>query len=320
MKKQTATFLFAALTFAQPTLACVNTYFTRIDGSLVSDLAGGDAPDFATILTSKQTTHWDRELKETEARLASADPEEKWRHEADLAVLNLRFNKVAESVTTLERLTRAQPKEYILAANLGTAYELAGRDEDALVWIKRAMELDPSSHEGTEWLHVKILEAKLASKADPTWWKSNSVLGLDFGNGKKPRRPEANFGNERVEAVEKALLYQLRERLSFVKPPDAIVGDLLFDFANLVALHRTVEAAKPLSELALSFEPPRKELAQERDRHYRWLLMTKLDPDTLMNIALAAIGAVALAILIGTYAVVRRVLRNRRNEEAKQAA
>jgi len=45
--------------------------------------------------------------------------------------------------------------------DLGTAYELAGKNEPALRWIREGLRRNPNSHKGTEWLHVKILEAKI---------------------------------------------------------------------------------------------------------------------------------------------------------------
>jgi hypothetical protein len=53
-----------------------------------------------------------------------------------------------------------------VAANLGTALELLGNKEEALHWIREGIRRNPQSHEGTEWLHAKILEAKIAAQKD----------------------------------------------------------------------------------------------------------------------------------------------------------
>jgi hypothetical protein len=56
----------------------------------------------------------------------------------------------------------------------------------------------------------------------------------------------------------------MAERLQFVAPPDPILGDLLFDFANLLMLTETMENATSIYELALRYETPRAALAQQR--------------------------------------------------------
>jgi hypothetical protein len=59
---------------------------------------------------------------------------------------------------------------------------LTGKNEKALRWIREGLRRNPNSHSETEWLHVLILEAKIAAAKDPEWIKTHSVLALDFGN------------------------------------------------------------------------------------------------------------------------------------------
>jgi Flp pilus assembly protein TadD len=62
-------------------------------------------------------------------------------------LLHLRqFGKAREVLVEAERL---HPGNYQVAANLGTAYELLGDDENALVWIRKGIERNPDSHYGT---------------------------------------------------------------------------------------------------------------------------------------------------------------------------
>ena len=70
------------------------------------------------------------------------------------AVSNLLEGRIDQAVEQLEALAKAQPDTYSVAANLGTAYELKGELALAHTWITRAMELNPQSHQGTEWLHL----------------------------------------------------------------------------------------------------------------------------------------------------------------------
>ena len=85
-----------------------------------------------------------------------------------------------EAIELLEELEKKSPGQYAVAANLGTAYELNGDNRKALEWIKKGVERNPESHFGTEWLHVKILEAKIAIEQNPEWLSNHSVLETDF--------------------------------------------------------------------------------------------------------------------------------------------
>jgi tetratricopeptide (TPR) repeat protein len=67
--------------------------------------------------------------------------------------------KAAERILLL--LIAKHPNEYNLNANIGTVYELLGKNELALQYINKAMIIDPNSHYGSEWIHIKILEQKL---------------------------------------------------------------------------------------------------------------------------------------------------------------
>ena len=116
----------------------------------------------------------------------------------------------------------AKENRYDIAANLGTAYELSGDNILALQWIKESMDRNASSHYGTEWLHVRILETKLRLNEDKDYLKHHHVLSPE----------EFSLGGH---TIKKALLYQLKERMLFVKPKDKIVADLLYTYAVMHA-------------------------------------------------------------------------------------
>ena len=122
------------------------------------------------------------------------------------------------------------------AANLATACELTGDDGKALAWVRKGIERNPKADGGTEWLHARILEAKLALKDNPKWLESHSVLGPRDSSWQVEISVVGNRGEPlSPKQVKTALIYQLRERLQFTSPPDAIVGSLLLDLGELLS-------------------------------------------------------------------------------------
>lgn len=173
---------------------------------------------------------------------------------SDYSVALMYAGRSAEAVERLEQLEKEKPGEYFIAANLGTAYELSGKNAEALQWIREGIRRNPDSHQGTEWLHVRILEAKIAQQHDPDYLKQHSVLELspqDIGQ-------QLVFGEVKISTSQLAMAieYQLGERLQFVKPPDPAVASLLFDYAALEAATRTLESARGVLQMALEYGYP----------------------------------------------------------------
>ena len=72
--------------------------------------------------------------------------------------------------------------------------------------------------------------------------------------------------------VSEAIAYQLHERLQFVRPPDPVVHDLLFDLGNLEAIRDIVENAVPIYRFALQFGSVRKPIIDTRVNHFQSLM------------------------------------------------
>lgn len=172
---------------------------------------------------------------------------------SDYSVALMYLGRANEAVELLEQLEKEKTGQYFIAANLGTAYELAGKNEQALRWINEGIRRNPHSHEGTEWLHVKILEAKIAQQKDSHYFETHSVLNLRPGI-----EEPLTLGDQKLPQaqVAEAISYQLAERLKFVKPPDAAVASLLFDYAAIEAATATLESAKRILLMAVEYGYP----------------------------------------------------------------
>jgi tetratricopeptide (TPR) repeat protein len=179
---------------------------------------------------------------------------------SDYSVALMFLGRNREAVQLLESLEKEKPGEFYVAGNLGTAYELCGENESALHWIKEEIKRDPDAHEGTEWLHVKILEAKIAHSKDPDYFKKHTVLELNPDQIPEQTSQSVRSNDFDLDlpayALSRAIEHQLSERLKFVKPPDEPIASLLFDYAALEARTKTLESAKGVLQMALDYGYP----------------------------------------------------------------
>jgi tetratricopeptide (TPR) repeat protein len=231
---------------------------------------------------------------------------------SDYAVALMYLGRSKEAVEKLKALETEKPGEYFIAANLGTAYELAGDNENALHWINEGIHRDPKSHEGTEWLHAKILEAKIARQKDPDYFKKHSVLDLDPGQ----IGDEMTIGGQRFSPKEMtdAIQYQLTERLQFVKPPDQPVASLLFDYAAIEAATKTLESAKKILEMAKEYGYPADKIQPLLDLYDRRIWERKFKHDAFIVLCIAA-GVFTLWVLYrkGIFVLSAKDLKKRRH-------
>lgn len=110
----------------------------------------------------------------------------------DLGVLQIYEGKYSAAIETFKKIEIMKPNLAITADNLGTVYELKGDFQKAEYWIRKGMERDPNIHRGSEWIHLKILEAKKEQLKNKDWIKHNDILGLDFGDAEMPYAYEKN--------------------------------------------------------------------------------------------------------------------------------
>jgi tetratricopeptide (TPR) repeat protein len=219
---------------------------------------------------------WSREVVETARKRPSFDSLN------NLAAVLIRHGRLPEAVSLLQFLERKYPGHYETASNVGTAYELMGRNEDALKWILEGLKRNPEDHNGTEWLHVHILKAKLGRL--PKSAAGRSILNLDFGNDVMPLRPTSlpigNAGKPlSLVAVSEAVRYQLFERIQFVAAPDAKVAGLLLDWANLELLAGTLDSADLLYDAAIRYGSKEGRIIAIRKAHVaKNLAQTKVKP------------------------------------------
>jgi tetratricopeptide (TPR) repeat protein len=144
-----------------------------------------------------------------------ADTPKTFVERSDYAAALIYSGQAQKAVDVLLQIEKDFPGHYATASNLGTAYELAGDVDKALHWIKRGVAMNADSHDGTEWLHIAILETKQKLQKDPRWLATHGVIDDYRGQ----------------DNIEKALEYQLNERLYFIRENDPIMCDLFYEAA-----------------------------------------------------------------------------------------
>ena len=291
------------VTLTPSALACVNDYVPNhkaiaASRSLAEELTKEE-------LIEPWATRRDRLRKEVQA---GGD----YKVRNDLASALMHTGDAQTAIQILEEIEKSEPGLYQTASNLGTAYELAGKNENALEWIRKGIERNPKSHDSSEWIHVKILEAKIAQDKNTDLPADGSILGLHFDFSSRPKQPPTlpagNSGEVlTMDQIEAGLKYQLHERLQFVKAPDLIVASLLLDLGNIIALKSGSHgAAQGIYEFASSYMPPDQEdtLLKGRILHCQKLAHLAnmkhsffADP-VQFTVSMAILGVIALYVLL----------------------
>lgn len=155
--------------------------------------------------------------------------------------------KYDEALKLYIKIEKLEPNRYSTASNIGTLYELMGNNKEALKWINKSIAINPKSHNGSEWLHSRILEAKINGEKSQT---AKFLLNTDFGN---EIRPVSKLDTIQLNKLDKSLSYQLNERISFIKPKDNIIAILLFELGNIKMIKGEFNTAKPILEEAKKY-------------------------------------------------------------------
>lgn len=216
---------------------------------------------------------------------------------SNLALYLMKLGRADTSVKILQPLVRENPREYNLVANLGTAYELTGKIDSALKYIQRGLEINQESHFGSEWVHVKILEAKLKDQKQPGWIQENYIISPDEMVARVDTARRGYAMN-----LNRDIFFQIRTRAPFTPAPNAVLANLLEAAGEFNEAHDTYENALLCYAYAFEFQPlgklqrriryklialnqarlEMKDAYEMSDIFIEMMKRTKLDPDLLL--------------------------------------
>lgn len=250
----------AATTFAPPCFGCLQGYegpvsTTNIHGQTVTDHPPGWLERLTAALDKSATN---RVKGPRQKHQFEADPVRKANADAVEILLD---GDTKSAIELLQGIEAAHPGRYETAANLGTALELSGNNEGALKWITEGMKRNKQSHDHSEWIHVKILEAKLALKTDPHWLDTHTISGINLEKLNELGQMDTLQGPMRLfhatlPNVHGSIGWQLNERMALVKPKDVIVAHLLYELAFIEMEIGNLDDAKGELKLAVSYGLP----------------------------------------------------------------
>jgi tetratricopeptide (TPR) repeat protein len=283
---------------------CINEYRTLLSGEVIYTDAGNAAPTGRFDANNKP--YLLKKLHEADSIYNLTGKLEDYSDLGSMFIYTGQYLKAKQIFQDIEQKT---PGLYQTAANLGTAYELLGQNDSALYWIKKAVEINSNSHGGSEWIHVKILEAKVKVNGDVKYLWTHSILSLDFGDDKIP----VNKTKLDLHNLQDHLYDQLNERMTFIKPKDPVVAQLLFDLGNVCALTmdatsglQVYQSAKEygyssnLFDTRLSYFEKLQLKADFRNNTEDWAKDNRL-------LALMIVGTIFMGVLAGIIFLVRRI-------------
>ena len=168
--------LFILFFVSAHSFGCINEYRTLLSGEMIHKNVTGE-DDWENYINKEELIEQAKVLFENFQRTGSI------KYLSDYAAKLIYLGEYEKAKNIYIEIENKKSNLYTTASNLGTIYELIGKPDSALYWIRKSVTLNPQSHEGSEWIHLKILEFKINKNQNI----ENSILGLDFGQGELPK-------------------------------------------------------------------------------------------------------------------------------------
>ena len=194
---------------------------------------------------------------------------------ADLGALYVRLGEPVKAVAVLRDAQRIYPNHFAIAANLGTAWQLAGELPQAALALQHAVQLAPGKLAQAEEYHLKLVRLRLKQGAKAT--ELDDLFGIRYVGEKGDYEPGKLAEAERKKLPAKAVA--ITQQLGLWLPAD---GRLLWQLGELAAAHGDVgSAAAMLDGCVVQFGMTSTELRRRRQLQREAAdALTKADPAT----------------------------------------
>jgi hypothetical protein len=235
---------------------------------------------------------------------------------ADLGAIYARLGAIPEALTVLRGAQLEHPNHFAIAANLGTAWQMAGQLDQAALCLQEAVRLAPGKLQKAEEYQLKLVRFRMQNKGGQ---QLDDLFGVSYlgEDGKYEPGKLAAAQTKKLPETAVAIVQQLALWL----PAD---GPLLWQLAELANIHGDHKIAAAIMEGCITqFGLQAAELRQHRQMtkvaaeeqakkggqgeqasslkaRSKRPLLTKLDTADLPPISATAVNAMPWALLAET--------------------
>lgn len=164
--------------------------------------------------------------------------------QADLGALLIRLGEVEQALSLLRAAQREHPQHYAVAANLGTAWQLAGDLAQAAECLRDAVKLAPGKYQKAEELHLKLVQVRLREPRGTQ--ELDNLFDVRFVGESGKFEPGKLAAAERKKLPGNAVA--LVQQLALWLPNDA---RLLWQLGELANAHGDIKAAGDILEVCV---------------------------------------------------------------------
>jgi tetratricopeptide (TPR) repeat protein len=177
-------------------------------------------------------------LKTFEKQIATIPVAEKFKYISDYCATLITLGRFKEAIPILENLRNERPDEYEINANIAVAYELDGKIDEAIKYLKKAIGIKPTAHRESEWFHLRILESALEIRDKKLQIEDYNILKLQFDTSKQ---------------IAKQISYQLKERLPLTKSSNPLLSKVIEECSDYYNKNLSLEWAIELYAIAIGY-------------------------------------------------------------------
>ncbi len=155
---------------------------------------------------------------------------------ADLGALYVRLGDTAKALEVLQPAQRAHPRNFRLAANLGTAWQVSGDLDQAAACLEQSADLAPGKYQRAEKLHLRLVRLRRSQARDAQ--DLDDLFGVGYVG------PDGKYAVGRLDEAQRKALPDdapaLVQQLGLWLPAD---GRLLWQMGELAAVNGDVTTA-----------------------------------------------------------------------------
>ncbi len=224
--------LLAFYLFQTNSIACINYYVLDERGN--KHMHEDYPPSFIFIAPKYDIEN----LKKLEKEIANAPVAERFKYISNYSATLISLGRFKEAIQILENLIKDRPVEYEINANIAVAYELNGQIDEALKYLKKAIQMNPTSHIKSEWFHLRILESAIEIRDKKLKIEEYNILKIQFDSSKE---------------IAKQISYQLKERIPLTKSTNSLLSKVIEESADFYRKNLSLEWAIELYAIAIGY-------------------------------------------------------------------